>query len=186
MPHLTNPDRKEDSMLLSKLAETEAPQKNPQELKEELDELEIQLFRIQQNMKEIAKKRQVIGIDQTKDDNWVIISAVDDGNICKVMLNECTRPFRGSWDSSILAEYRDQNTIHIGDIRGPGGKGYGTVLIDHLKEIARDQNIQYITGDIAERDWDHVDRLEHFYTKHNFDIELDAENKSGKIEWTDF
>ncbi|WP_070119578.1 GNAT family N-acetyltransferase [Bacillus marinisedimentorum] len=171
-------------MLLSKLAETEES-KDPQELKRELDELEIQMFRIQQNMKDIAKKRQVLGIDQAKDDNWVIVSAVDDGNICKVMLNECSRSFRGSWDFSIHAEYRDKNTIHIGDIRGPEGKGYGTVLMDHLKEIARDQNIQYITGDIAARDWDHVDRLEHFYTKHNFEIDLDFENKSGKIEWTD-
>ncbi len=167
----------------SAFAIDERENKDPEELKEEIEDLEFQVFRMQENLKEIAKKWQVIGIEQTKDNNWVIIYASDDGDTCKIMLNECDSAFRGMWDFSIQAQYANDNTIHIGDIKGPENKGYGSICMHYLKEVAKEQNIQYITGDIAKRDWDHKERLVHFYKKHNFKVNIDKESKSGDIEW---
>ncbi|RLQ95380.1 GNAT family protein [Falsibacillus albus] len=161
-------------------------EKSKSELKEEIDQLEIQMFRMQQSMKEIAKKWDVLGIDQTKEDNWVIVYAQNDGNQCKVMVNDCETRFDGVWDFSIHATFSEEETIHIGDIKGPANKGYGSICMKHLKEIARDQNIPVITGDIAKRDWDHVDRLIHFYEKHDFEVEIDNSSQSGEIVWKDY
>ncbi|WP_100012197.1 hypothetical protein [Lentibacillus sediminis] len=159
--------------------------KNKNEIKQELDELEIQMFRMQVNMKEIAKKSEVISIDQAKDKRWVIIFADRNKSSFQVMLHDCTKPYRGDWDSAIQAEYKDQHTIHIADIKGEENKGYGSVLLGHLKELAREENVQYITGDIVKRDFDHVSRLKHFYRKHDFDVKIDHHLEQGEIVWND-
>ncbi|TYR79383.1 hypothetical protein FZC66_14830 [Priestia megaterium] len=157
--------------------------KDAEELKETLDGLEFQLYRMQDNLKEIAKKYEVIGIDQPEDHNLVIVSAQNDGNECKIMINECKKAYKGVWDFAIHGVYKDDYTIHIGDIKGPVNKGYGSVCMSYLKEVALDQNIHSIKGDIAKRDWDHLDRLVHFYEKHNFNVEIDHDNQCGEIEW---
>ncbi|MFD2044273.1 hypothetical protein ACFSTA_10300 [Ornithinibacillus salinisoli] len=159
--------------------------KNKEQLKEELDSLEIQLFRMQNNIKEIAKNAEVISIDQTKEDNWVVIYADRDEENCQLMLHSCDSPYRGKWHSAIQTEYKDDNTIHIADIKGEENKGYGSILMKHLKDLARDENVQYITGDIVERDFDHVDRLTYFYEKHYFDVKIDHEEQCGEIVWND-
>lgn len=158
-------------------------EKDKIELKQELDSLEVQLFRMQNSIKEIAKKSDVISIDQTQDDNWVIIYADKQSNSFQIMLHECTKPFRGNWDSAIQAEYKNTSTLHISDIKGEQNKGFGSVLMRHLKEIARDENKQYITGDIVQRDFDHVNRLKHFYSKHYFDVKIDYQEQYGEILW---
>ncbi len=154
--------------------------KEAKELKQELNELEFQMYRMQENIKEIAKRYQVLGIEQTKENSWVVVFSIDDGYKCKIMLSDCETAFQGISDFQIQAKYIE-NVIHIGDIQGPENKGHGSVCMKYLKEVARDKNIQYITGNIAERDWDHLDRLIHFYKKHNFTIKLDKEDKSGEI-----
>ncbi|MUK89824.1 hypothetical protein GMD78_15755 [Ornithinibacillus sp. L9] len=160
-------------------------EKNKEELKQELDSLEIQLFRMQNNIREIAKNSEVISIDQTKEDNWVIIYADKEEETCQLMLHNCETPYRGKWNSAIQAEYKDDNTIHIADIKGEENKGYGSILMKHLKELARDENVQFITGDIVKRDFDHVERLEYFYEKHYFDVKIDHEEQCGEIVWND-
>ncbi len=170
-------------MLFNRLQEKDSPVKDPLELRKNLVELEFQLFRMQENIKEISKKNQVIGIDQTKDDKWVIVSAEDNGNQCKIMVNNCEEPYKGTWDFSIHAIYTNEDSIHIGDIKGPANQGYGSICMNYLKEFAREQNIPYITGDIAERDWDHVDRLVHFYEKHDFQVDINHKERSGEIVW---
>ncbi|WP_096435008.1 GNAT family N-acetyltransferase [Alteribacter populi] len=157
--------------------------KTKDELIQEKSDLEFQMFRMQENIKKIAKRWHVLGIDQTKEDQWVILYATDDGETCKIMLHDCKTPFHGKWEFSIHAQYTDQNTIHIDDIRGEKNRGFGSVCIRHLKDYAQEQNIQYLVGDIAKRDWDHVDRLVHFYEKHHFQVTLHPVQKSGKIIW---
>ncbi|WP_419095812.1 hypothetical protein [Halalkalibacter suaedae] len=157
--------------------------KEPEQIKEEYEDLEFQLFRMQQNMKEIAKQQQVLGIEQTKDEKWVIVSLVDDGYSCKILLNECESAYRGNWDFMIQAKYDDPSTIFIGDIKGEENKGFGSICMDYLKEHALDQNIRCIKGDLAKRDWDHLDRLIHFYEKHDFDIVVNEAEQSGEIYW---
>ncbi|WP_198507833.1 hypothetical protein [Bacillus sp. FJAT-45037] len=157
--------------------------KEPEELQQDLMELEFQLFRMQENMKQIAKRWQVLGIEQTKDEKWVIVYILDDGQQCKIMLNDCESAYRGIWDFSIQATYSSDHTIHIGDIKGEENKGYGSICMRYLKNHAFDQNVRYITGDIAERDWNHLDRLIHFYDKHQFTIDINYNDKSGNIVW---
>ncbi|WP_047980978.1 GNAT family N-acetyltransferase [Ornithinibacillus contaminans] len=161
-------------------------EKNKEELKQELDSLEIQLFRMKDNIKKIAKTAaEVISIDQTPNDEWVVVYADWEEDNWQIMLHSCKRAFRGSWNSALQAEVKDDSTIHIAAIKGEENKGYGSVLMKHLKEIAREENVQYITGDLVERDFDHVDRLQHFYEKHNFDVTVDHEEQCGEIVWND-
>ncbi|MDY0395278.1 hypothetical protein RWE15_13665 [Virgibacillus halophilus] len=84
------------------------------------------------------------------------------------------------------AEYKGSNTLHIAAIKGEEDKGYGSILMHHLKEKARQENIQYITGDLVKRDYDHVDRLMYFYEKHSFDVTVDHDEKCGEIVWNDW
>ncbi|MEN2465887.1 GNAT family N-acetyltransferase [Ornithinibacillus sp. JPR2-1] len=159
--------------------------KDKEELQEELDNLELQLFRMQHNIKEIAKKSEVISIDQTPQDEWVVVYADREQDTWQLMLHSCKRPYRGSWNSALQAEIKDDSTIHIAAIKGEENKGYGSVLMDHLKEMAKKENVQYITGDLVKRDFDHVDRLQHFYEKHNFDVKIDHEEECGEIVWNE-
>jgi hypothetical protein len=154
-----------------------------EENKRDLEEMEMQVLRMQNDMKRIAKKWDVVGIDQTKEENLVIVYKSEEKERCNIMLNDCDSTFRGVWDFSLQALYPDEDRIHIGDIKGPENKGYGSICIEHLKEIAIDKNIPYITGEISERDWDHLERLMHFYEKHNFKVEVDYNSKSGNIIW---
>ncbi|PYZ95118.1 hypothetical protein CR194_06280 [Salipaludibacillus keqinensis] len=157
---------------------------NKEKIIEDYEELEFQIFRMQENMKEIAKKWNVLGIDQTRKENWIIIYASDDGNVCKIMAHDCNRPFLGKWDFSIHAHYKDDYHVQIDDIRGEENRGYGSVCMKFLKEYTMEQNVHTISGNISDRDWDHVDRLVHFYKKHRFHIDIEPTDKSGKIYWT--
>ncbi|KMK76520.1 hypothetical protein [Alkalihalobacillus pseudalcaliphilus] len=150
-------------------------------LKQKVENLEFQMFRLQDNLKVIAKKWTILGFEQLDNEEWVIVSLFDDGHVCKIMLNTNDKAYRGNWDFSIQAQYENDFTIHIGDIKGEANRGFGSVCMTYLKDYASDQNIQLIKGDIASRDWSHLDRLTHFYKKHEFHIELDFEDKSGSI-----
>ncbi|WP_100408113.1 hypothetical protein [Bacillus solitudinis] len=172
-------------MLLTSERAFTTKEQEPELLKQNLEELEFQVFRMQENLKEIAKQAQVLGIEQTKEEKWVIVYLIDDGRTCKIMLNECESAYRGVWDFTIQAKYVGTHTIFIGDIKGEENKGYGSICINYLKEHAKSQNIQYISGDIAKRDWNHLDRLIHFYQKHRFHIEIDRKTQSGTILWND-
>lgn len=156
------------------------------EVKEELDQLEMQVFRMQHNIKEIAKEAEVIGIDQTKHENWVVVYTSEEEDAFQLMLHDCRHTYRGNWHSALQAEYKENNRLHIAAIKGEEDRGYGSVLMHHLKEKARQENIQYITGDLVERDYDHVDRLMHFYEKHYFAVTFDHDEKSGRIVWNDW
>ncbi|TRM11297.1 hypothetical protein FH966_06005 [Lentibacillus cibarius] len=153
------------------------------DIKQELDTLEIQLYRMQENIRKIARNAEVIGIDQTNQDEWVIVYAYRDANLCQLMLHNCSKPYKGDWQTAIQAEYKDGQRLHIADIKGVQNKGYGSVLIKHLKEEVRKDNIPLITGDIVKRDFDHVERLKHFYNKHSFDVNIDHQAQCGDIVW---
>ena len=157
--------------------------KPKEELIEEFEELEFQIFRMKENMKEIAKHGKVLGIEQTKDEKWVIVYVIEDENVCKINLHDCKTQYRGHWDFSVQASYSEKNNIHIDDIRGEENHGFGSVCMKFLKEHAAEKNIQYITGNISERDWNHLERLIYFYKKHNFQIEIDNRKKKGQIYW---
>lgn len=157
--------------------------KNKETLIEEMENLEFQMFRMQENLKEIAKKWTVLGIDQTKEEKWVIVYSSDDGNVCKIMAHDCDEAFRGKWAFSIHAQYKHDYHVHIDDIRGEENRGFGSVCLKFLKEYTTDQNIHTISGDISNRDWDHLDRLIHFYKKHRFHVDVEHSQQKGEIYW---
>ncbi|WP_205128517.1 hypothetical protein, partial [Salmonella enterica] len=64
-------------------------EKNRQELEEELNDLEFQIYRMQENMKDLSKDAKVLGIDQSKHDEWMIVSSIDDGQTCKDRKASC-------------------------------------------------------------------------------------------------
>ncbi|RPF54264.1 hypothetical protein [Aquisalibacillus elongatus] len=170
-------------MSFSKLLELESGSISPEERQEELEDMEFQVFRMRENMKEISKKYEVIGIDQTKHDHWVIVFKHEDQGSAQIMINDCRGAYRGEWDSCLQLEYRKESTVHINDIKGREDQGYGSILMNHLKEHVRTYNYQYIKGDLVERDWDHLNRLTYFYKKHHFYVEVDDVEQKGEIVW---
>ncbi|KRF59027.1 hypothetical protein ASG97_21420 [Bacillus sp. Soil745] len=72
--------------------------------------------------------------------------------------------------------------IWIGDIRGLAiNKGHGSIAIRELIRYCLKQDYKKIEGIISSVDWDHVDRLEHFYKKHGFTINLNHKKQHGEI-----
>lgn len=161
----------------------EPKQEKPKEkLIEEYEHLEFQMVRLQNNLKDIAKQFQIIAVDQTKDNSYVIIYSADDGKVCRFMAHSCDKAFEGHWEFSIHATYSEQG-LHIDDMRGAPDQGFGSICMKHLKEYAENQNKARLTGKLARRDWDHADRLIHFYKKHDFHVEVNEEKQSGFIVW---
>ncbi|MFE7063879.1 GNAT family N-acetyltransferase [Sutcliffiella sp. NPDC057660] len=87
-------------------------------------------------------------------------------------------------DPVLKAFFNDEFTdISLADIEIEeylSNNGYGSILLSTLIEIAKKRNIN-ITGWISSVDSDHIDRLIHFYKKHNFEVILDA-NSSGSLK----
>lgn len=67
--------------------------------------------------------------------------------------------------------------IHMKDYN----KGYGSLLMEQLLKLASKENIELITGNICGIDWNHFERIRHFYRKHGFNVELDYKKRAGKI-----
>lgn len=85
--------------------------------------------------------------------------------------------------SKVMSVYDiEKNTVFIGDISSEiEDKGYGSILILNIIKIAKLLKADTITGDLAETDSDHFDKLEHFYKKHGFIVKIDASGKKGTI-----
>lgn len=63
-------------------------------------------------------------------------------------------------------------------------EGIGTELLNYVDEIARAQGLSFIKGYLSNRDFDHTDRLLHFYQKNGFSIATGAipgSNMEGQI-----
>lgn len=94
-----------------------AEERDQKELEKELHKLEFQIFRMRENLIDVSKDARVLGIDQSNNDDWIIVSSIDDGQTCKIMLTDCESAYRGRGCFSLIASYYD-NAIHIGDIKG--------------------------------------------------------------------
>jgi ribosomal protein S18 acetylase RimI-like enzyme len=80
--------------------------------------------------------------------------------------------------------FKNDALINIGDIKVFGqniNHGYGSILVKELIKISEKQGVKKVTGEISSVDWNHVDRLKHFYEKHGFKVTLDSGKKSGEI-----
>ena len=61
-------------------------------------------------------------------------------------------------------------------------QGLGSWLLATLLEKCRAEPFQRVVGEIAKQDWDGIERLKHFYSKHGFSVTLMPEERVGKIE----
>ncbi|WP_245628126.1 hypothetical protein [Shouchella shacheensis] len=112
----------------------------------------------------------------------MIVSKMEDGLIVQLMLNTCDKPYRGKWDFALRAQFANDHSLFIGDIKGEPDKGFGSICMQYLKDEARKNN-QQITGNLAKRDWDHLDRLTYFYKKHKFRVTINEKEQSGAVVW---
>ncbi|MFC4735791.1 hypothetical protein ACFO4L_04250 [Bacillus daqingensis] len=152
------------------------------ELAHAYDELQTQFLRLQQNLETIAKRFDIRGVEQTKHSVMTIVYEYDDGKTFRIMADDCRFPHRGHWDFSLHGTY-EQDALYIDDIRGEADSGFGSIIMKHLKKKAEEKNIPEIRGQLKERDYDHQDRLVHFYTKHSFSVMLDSSGREGQIKW---
>ncbi|MEW4286187.1 GNAT family N-acetyltransferase [Priestia koreensis] len=65
--------------------------------------------------------------------------------------------------------------------------GYGSLLLSTLIKIAKQRNINSINGWISSVDSNHLERIVHFYKKHNFEVYLNKNSsnslKIGDLVW---
>lgn len=91
----------------------------------------------------------------------------------------------------MVAEYSKKEIIEIHEIQVFGKnqhRGYGSVLLTALIDIAVENSIKEISGWISYVDEDHFDKLDYFYKKHGFSV-FWIENKghvhkAADINWT--
>jgi GNAT superfamily N-acetyltransferase len=66
-------------------------------------------------------------------------------------------------------------------------KGYGSILLSNLVNIAKKRDVSIISGWISRVDINHIERLLHFYQKHGFEIILketaDKTYNIGDLVW---
>lgn len=90
-------------------------------------------------------------------------------------------------DSNVhLHVFTESKHMKIADIKIEGdrvNRGYGSILMEGIMKLVDQMSIRFITGWISAVDWDHIDRLEHFYRKFGFECNLDHESKYGTISW---
>lgn len=153
-----------------------------EQVEQERDALFFQLMTMRETIYEISKKWQVIGIEPDHQDNWIVIFLKDDGYQCQVMAKTCDEKYDGNWDFAIQGHYYQDFKLHIDDIKGEPNQGMGSMCMIHLKAYAMEQNIHSITGKVVKRDWDHLDRLVHFYEKHQFEVNINYVDQEGYIE----
>jgi GNAT superfamily N-acetyltransferase len=91
----------------------------------------------------------------------------------------------------LSANYTSEETIELGDIEVFGeneGRGYGSILLDSLINLAKDNSIKIISGWISYADKNHFDKLDYFYKKHGFNViwgsDSNIANKAADVIWT--
>jgi len=62
------------------------------------------------------------------------------------------------------------------------GNGLGSHMLEILAEIGRTRTpVCRIEGAISDDDWGHAERLERFYSRHGYTVELNHSDSSGRI-----
>ena len=83
---------------------------------------------------------------------------------------------RSGRDPMLKAFFKNNfTTISLEDIEMADSfinQGLGSMLLNALLDIAKKRNIRRITGEISRVDIGHIERLVHFYEKHNFEVIL--------------
>ncbi|AZJ36444.1 hypothetical protein D6T69_13300 [Tenacibaculum singaporense] len=81
----------------------------------------------------------------------------------------------------VLWAIKREGEYFIKDIQGGNSNGHGEVAMNHLFKIAKNNNINKITGELSSNDYDHKDRLIAFYSKMGFEVNYFSDN-NGSIQ----
>lgn len=103
-----------------------------------------------------------------------------------LIVHLCVNDRRRAWINCVI---ESDAVIMIGDIihdRERGyNKGYGTMMMEKLIAYAKENDYEYIYGNLSVDDLGHKERLHHFYRKFGFIVVEYAEPQDlyyGKIE----
>lgn len=160
-------------------------------LNEKVDNLEKRFLVLQKFIEQFRNKScKVIGLEKIKDE-WIVVYKLDTGSSLHIMLNKLEKFGADDWNFAILSSvYSDFHSdkefkyVHIGDIKGSEkNNGYGSLLMKYLQHEVEIKNFTHIEGEIVSDDWDHIDRLEYFYKKNGFTVNLNNDIEKGEIKW---
>ena len=124
----------------------------------------------------------ILLVTQTKFDEWVVLFSRPDS--CDVYVK---RAYSFSYNNDLTlysVYYKEENRIFIEDIQSTeenSNREYGSFAMKELLKMAGKLKVRKINGKISPKDWDHVDRLKHFYSKFGFTVELNEASQSGRI-----
>lgn len=117
----------------------------------------------------------IIGVEEKESVHYVVFidgfdkSSQDQSRV--IYLH--TLPFRstGDWIAYVSLEYHACCRARIGAVETRGyNQGYGSILMKHTLSYLQYAGFRTVTGTICPADFDHKDRLHHFYEKFGFEI----------------
>jgi GNAT superfamily N-acetyltransferase len=145
-------------------------------------------------MKLISEENRILKIINLKEEKIILYRTLfelpeDDEETIWLRLKIITRKGLLHPEPRLYANvtYNPIKVIELADIdiiENMSARGYGSILLKALLEIAHDKGVERINGWISSVDIEHLERLKHFYIKHGFHIKIDDDyknNKSNKI-----
>lgn len=139
-------------------------------LEKEKEDLDRRNERIKYLLNSRISKRSRPFIDRTKKGIDVLV-AVNDKEI-EIEIFDLDTKFYAENRSIVLwanSLFLDDKVLFIKDIQGGNGLGHGELALNYLFNIAKKKGFSKIEGRVSSVDFDHVERLKHFYKKMGFE-----------------
>lgn len=155
--------------------------KRADDVQNEKDQLEKKVDTLQYNMNKLIElDSNILAMEKDKLGDPIIVYTYSENENSRDVYIKDSHSKLKEWDFAILSTYHSsEKTLHIEEISGTTiNQGYGTIALNHLKEIAHSLRVKKITGQIK-GDLEHYERVEHFFKKHGFSISTDT----GYVEW---
>ncbi len=122
-------------------------------------------------------------LDEAPNGQWFVSgpSPLDIKEMHGAVLNLYDRR-KGCVSQAKIVHNNAEQTLLIGDIESEiENKGYGSILMNNIINIAVMLEADSITGKLAETDSDHFDKLKYFYEKYGFIVKISDPSKTGTI-----
>lgn len=76
-----------------------------------------------------------------------------------------------------------KSELFIGDFESDiQNKGYGSILLRNVIELAKTLDLKKITGNLSAVDSDHFDKLDYLYSKYGFKVSISRDNGTILLE----
>ena len=142
-------------------------------------EVDILLSLIEKVNQLIKNGYKVLGVEKAEKGGWIIIFSYLD----YIYIGQWHGNFNNQVLSLAYSLNPEKKRIVIDDIQTTEfNKGYGSIAMKYLFDLAKKQNVEIISGWISSEDWDHINRLKRFYEKNGFILTLNYETMRGSIK----